>query len=271
MTHPLERAGSDGAAKELAAIVAVVAHPDDESLIAGGTLALAAAAGAETGVVSLTRGEHGPISDPALANEGTLGAIREQELGVAGALLGAAWTVCLHWPDGELEWIDQDAAADELAALLEATAPSAVLTFGEDGLYGHPDHVAARTIVHLAVERVAGRPICVYEAAWPSDLVPALAAAARKQGLPTGLWGLEPEAFGSDEAPATLVVDVRPVLARKLAALRAHRTQIGVDHLLAGLSGELAERFLAGEPWRLTPARGGRGCILSQLLGGAGA
>ena len=249
------------------AVVAVVAHPDDESLIAGGTLALAAAAGAETGVVSLTRGERGPTSDPALATEATLGAVREQELRAAGELLGASWTSCLEWPDGELAWIDQDAAADEVAGVLDAAPPSAVLTFGEDGLYGHSDHAAARAVAHLAVERLGADRVCVYEAAWPAGLVPALIEAATEQGLPTGLWGLAPDAFGSPDAAPTLVVDVRAVLTRKLGALRAHRTQIGDDHLLTALPDALAERFLHSEPWRLTSNRPQGGCILSRLLG----
>lgn len=229
------------------ALVAVVAHPDDESLIAGGTLALAAAAGAATGVLSLTRGEQGPISDDALATRAQLGQVREAELQTAARALGVGWAACLHHPDGELPWVDHDAAAAKLAALLAPNTPAVVLTFGEDGLYWHPDHVAAREIALLAVRRL-GAPVDVYEAAWPSGMVASLVAAAAARGLPVGLWGLDPEAFGSDRAP-TVEIDVRPALVRKLAALRAHRTQIGADHLLAALPDDLAERFLAREPW----------------------
>jgi LmbE family N-acetylglucosaminyl deacetylase len=88
-----------------------------------------------------------------------------------------------------------------------------------------------------------------------------LAAAARERGLPTGLWGLEPEDFGWGR-DATLVLDVRPVLARKLAALRAHRTQVGADHLLAALPDDLAELHLGHEGWT-GPADG----PLEELLG----
>jgi len=255
------------------AVVAVVAHPDDESLIGGGTLVLAAAAGARTGVVSLTRGERGPIADPSLATPATLGAVRERELRAAGEILGTSWTACLRWPDGELPWIEHDAAADEVVAALGRNAPTAILTFGGDGLYGHPDHVAASTIAHLAAERrerSGPQAVWVYEAAWPADLVPALVSAAIEQGLRADLWGLDPRAFGSAESQPTLVVDVRPVLARKLGAVRAHGTQIGPDHLLATLPADVAERFLHEEPWRLAsrPARGGD--VLAELLSGAG-
>lgn len=228
-------------------IVAVVAHPDDESLIAGGTLALGAGAGAATGVVSLTRGEQGPISDQRLTTTQPLGEVREAELQAAIRELGVSWATCLRHPDGELAGVDHEAAAHELAALLAPHAPEVVLTFGEDGLYWHPDHIAARDIALLAVRRLGG-PVDVYEAAWPTGLIAQLVAAAAERGLPLGLWGLEPEAFGSDRAP-TAAIDIRPALTRKLAALRAHRTQIGDDHLLAALPESLAERFLAFERW----------------------
>jgi LmbE family N-acetylglucosaminyl deacetylase len=242
------------------AVVAVVAHPDDESLIAGGTLALAAQAGLPTGVVCLTRGESGPIATPKLVAGRDLGEVRARELDAAAAELGVAWAACLHHPDGELPWVDLDAAADELAALLAPHAPAVVLTFGEDGLYWHPDHIATRDIAALAVARLV-RPAELLTAVWPHGEMTQLVDAAKQRGLPTGLWGLEPQSFGSDASP-TLVFDVRPVLARKLAALRAHRSQIGPDHLLARLPDDLAERFLGTERWS------GRGTgALKEMLG----
>jgi len=242
-------------------IVAVVAHPDDESLIAGGTLALAARAGAATGVVSLTRGECGPISEETPATRANLGEVREAELQAAARELGVGWAQCLHHPDGELPWVDHAAAADQLAALLAPHAPTVLLTFGADGLYWHPDHAAAREIAVLAIRRLGGR-VDLYEAAWPTGLVAQLVAAAAERGLPVGLWGLEPEAFGSDRTP-TVVIDVRRALSSKLAALRAHRTQVGADHLFAALPEDLAEHFLAFEPWA-GPEHG----ALEELIGG---
>lgn len=242
-------------------IVAVVAHPDDESLIAGGTLALAARAGVSTGVVSMTAGEHGPIADPTLGARERLGEVRAGELTRAAAVLSLDWVTCLSYPDGELPWVDHEAAAAELAARLAPRGPDAVLTFGEDGLYGHPDHTAAAEIAARAAQRLTG-PVEIYEAAWPRGLLTRLAAAAAQRGLSNGLWGIEPEAFGS-ERPANLIIDVRAVLAEKLAALRCHRTQLAGDHLLAALPFDLAERFLGSEPWR-----GPSGGRLRELLAG---
>lgn len=246
------------------AVVAVVAHPDDEALIAGGTLALAADAGLPTGVVSLTRGELGPISDARLADAGTLGDVRAQELQDAAAALGVGWARCLRHPDGELPWVDAVAVAAELAALLRPAAPAVLLTFAPDGLYGHPDHVATREIVLAAAALLGPGGPCVYEAAWAPGVAPALVSAAAARGLPSSLWGLEPEAFGSTAAGPLTRVDVRPVMGRKLRALRAHRTQLDAGHLLAGLPEDLAAAHLGDEDWRVA---GGPGPdVLARLL-----
>jgi LmbE family N-acetylglucosaminyl deacetylase len=250
-------------------VAAIVAHPDDETLIAGGTLALAADAGALTGAVALTRGELGPIADPALATRETLAEVREGELAAAARELGLDWTACLGYPDGELAWADADVVATELAALLRPHAPTIVLTFGADGVYGHPDHAGAREHALRAVERLAAEGTAnpaVYETVWAPDVVPGLAAAARKRGLPTALWGLEPEAFGSDDQLATVAVDVLPALDRRARALRAHATQFGPDHLLSALPGDLAERHLGAESWRLARAGAAGGDALDRLL-----
>jgi N-acetyl-1-D-myo-inositol-2-amino-2-deoxy-alpha-D-glucopyranoside deacetylase len=229
-----------------ATVLAVVAHPDDESLIAGGTLALAARAGAQVAIVSLTRGELGPIADAALATRETLADVREQELAAAGRILGATFTACLDLPDGELPWTDKGRAAGRLTALLDGRRPDVILTFDEDGLYWHADHIAAAEIAHRAASELGD--IEVLEAVWSLATAPALAAAAREHGLPDSLWGIEPEAFGSDREPA-LSVDITPVLALKLEALRAHRTQLEAGNLLGELPLELAVDHLAYEHW----------------------
>lgn len=230
-------------------ITVVGAHPDDESLIAGGTLALAARASVRTGIVSLTRGELGPISDRALATPATLGEVRQAELNAAAAQLGVTWTACLRHPDGELAWVDRASAVAQLARLLARRETSAVLTFGPDGVYGHPDHAAAGEIAAAACATLA---IDCYRSVWAPNTVRALHHEAAARGLPTGLWGLEPEAFGSWDAPDALTLDVCDVLDRKLAALRAHRTQLGPEHLLTALPEHLAARHLGHETWAPT-------------------
>ncbi len=248
------------------AVVAVVAHPDDEALIAGGTLAIAAAKGLPTGVVSLTRGELGPIAEGSMAEGEQLSEARERELRASADALGASWVHCCTHPDGELAWADVDAIAAELAGLLREHEPAILLTFGADGLYGHPDHVATRAIVLRAAELLTPAP-AVLEACWPLELVPRLVAAAEARALPADLWGLEPEAFGSPACSPALTIDVRAVLDRKLAALRAHRTQLNAGHLLAALPDDLAARFLGDETWHAADA--GALDALRALLPGA--
>ena len=246
-------------------VVAVIAHPDDEALIAGGTLALAATAGLPTGIVSLTRGELGPISDRALADERTLGDVRERELWASGAILGVDWTRCLRHPDGELEWADAPTAGAELAGILRPSRPAVLLTFGEDGLYGHEDHVATRRIALWAATLLGPTGPLVYEAAWPAARASELVAAVRERGLPASLWGLEPQAFGCDRDGPLTRLDVRGVLDRKLGALRAHRTQLDPAHLLTALPDDLAARYLGEEAWHAAdPASAD---VLGDLLG----
>ncbi len=229
-------------------LIAVVAHPDDEVLIGGGTLALAAAAGAATGVVSLTRGEAGTASPGSLPAGETLADARERELGDAGRALGVHWARCLRHPDGALAAEDAQPIATELSMLLRPHEPAVLLTFGADGLYGHPDHLATRSVALLAAERLESRP-CVLESVWRPGLMSELVAAAGARGIAVGLWDLRPEMFGAPDATVLVSIDVRAAAEAKLRALAAHRTQFGADHLLAALPLDLATDFLGRESW----------------------
>jgi LmbE family N-acetylglucosaminyl deacetylase len=227
-------------------VLAVFAHPDDESLLAGGTLAACAQAGLEVGLLSLTRGELGEIADPALATRDELAAVRARELEAAGRALGASWTECLDFPDGSLEWAPEDEVRGAVARRIADHGPRAVITFAPEGLYWHPDHLATH---RLTVDAVAGasQPLWLYGATWPVGLAERLTSEVRALGLAAGLWGLEPAAFGAEEETITTVLDVSPFLSAKLAALRAHRSQLGSEHLLATIPDEVAARLLARE------------------------
>ena len=138
-------------------LMGVFAHPDDEIFCAGGTLARYAAAGSRTAVVSATRGEAGQIRDARAATRRTLGAVRERELQQACALLGVAQTRCLDYHDGTLQSVDAARLADDVAAVIDSFRPDAVITFGSDGAYGHPDHVAISAAVTAACRTTALR------------------------------------------------------------------------------------------------------------------
>jgi N-acetyl-1-D-myo-inositol-2-amino-2-deoxy-alpha-D-glucopyranoside deacetylase len=227
-------------------LLVITAHPDDEALIAGGTLAACAAHGVPTGVVCLTLGEDGPISDPALATPGSLGETRREELSAACAQLGVRFIVCLRHEDGNLKWADPNAIVGRLVRIIERRRPNAVVSFGEDGLYYHPDHVATSELTERSVRHAALRP-ALYRAVWPPSLMSDLVSELRRRGLPDDLWGVAPEAFGSESECTSVTIDVRRFVERKLRALQAHRTQLPSEHAFAAIPGDLAERFLGFE------------------------
>ncbi|HET9720764.1 MAG TPA: PIG-L deacetylase family protein [Solirubrobacteraceae bacterium] len=229
-------------------LLVITAHPDDEVLIAGGTLAACAEAGITAGVICLTDGELGPIADPALASRETLGEVRRAELDAACRTLGVEWCECLEGDDGALRWTEGPSIAQQLAQRLERHRPEVVLTFGPDGLYWHDDHIAAFELAREAV-RLARYEVCLYRAIWAKDEMTQFALELQQRGLLGDLWGLEPEDFGVEEEDreGELVLDVSRQCARKLAALRCHRTQLERDNVLLELPEDLALRFLGRE------------------------
>jgi LmbE family N-acetylglucosaminyl deacetylase len=230
----------------MSGLLVIGAHPDDEVLLAGGTLAACAAAGHETGVVCLTRGELGPIADAALATRATLGAVRLGELRASCAELGAVLIKCWRRPDGSLRWSDRSAIVRQLVGVLAEQEPEAVITFGEDGLYYHPDHIATYELVRRAVKSLPDPP-ALYRSVWPKPVMSSFGAELRRRGLSDDLWELTPGDFGTEDLEDSFEIDVRPFVQRKLAALRAHRTQVPDHHALAAIDRELAERFLGTE------------------------
>jgi LmbE family N-acetylglucosaminyl deacetylase len=230
-------------------VLAVFAHPDDESLLAGGALAAFAAAGRRVAIVSMTRGERGPTELPGLRGGAALGDVREAELLQAARALGAAAAECLDFPDGDLAGVDEGQAARQLSRILVREQPELVLSFSEEGLYWHPDHLAVSLLLDAALA-LAGRDGAqarLYGATWPLGHARRLVSLMQARGLAADLWGLEPDAFGAAADSITTRLDVRPFLPAKLAALRAYASQIGPNHLLSVLPDDLAEEFLGCE------------------------
>lgn len=146
-------------------ILGVFAHPDDETFCAGGTLAKYAAQGAHTAVVSATRGEGGQIRDAAVATRATLGQVREGELLRACAELGVQDCRILDHVDGTLAGLAPGVLCTAVERLLEEFHPDVVITFGDDGAYGHPDHIAISNAVTAACAEAAG--IRLYHSHFP--------------------------------------------------------------------------------------------------------
>jgi LmbE family N-acetylglucosaminyl deacetylase len=224
-------------------VVAVFAHPDDESLLAGGTLAACAAAGMTVGIVSMTRGELGLAGGSGAVGEAALGDLRERELIEASDVLGAAWARCLDLPDGELASIDRAAAVDVVREAIAVRERQVVLTFSAEGLYWHPDHVATHEIVRSAFPAAS-----IYELSWPEGLLSRTVEELRRRGLPADVWGLDPHAFGVPAETIERELDVSALLEVKLRALRCHASQLLAGHALADLPDDLA-RELLGREW----------------------
>jgi len=144
-------------------LMAVLAHPDDESLGIGGTLAKYAAEGVETFVITATRGERGwrgdPAADPGLA---AFGKAREAELLAAAQILGVREVHFLNYIDGDLDQANPREAIGQIVAHLRHLRPQVVITFGPEGAYGHPDHMAISQFTLAALSAAA-------DPAWQPD------------------------------------------------------------------------------------------------------
>ena len=149
-------------------LLGIFAHPDDETICAGGTLAKYASAGAEVSVVALTRGGAGQIRDAGAATRRTLSAVRERELDAAGKELGLTRTRCLDHPDGGLSEVDGATLLAQASELVGEFDPDVVITFGPDGFSGHPDHVAVGAAVTAACSGLPStRPIRLFHCHLP--------------------------------------------------------------------------------------------------------
>jgi LmbE family N-acetylglucosaminyl deacetylase len=137
-------------------LLAVLAHPDDESMAMGGALAKYAAEGVETYLISATRGERGwfgPAED--YPGPEALGRIREAELYTAADVLGLQEVNFLDYMDGEVDQADPAEIIAKIVAHLRRIRPQVVLTFDPYGLYGHPDHIAISQYTSAAIVAAA--------------------------------------------------------------------------------------------------------------------
>jgi len=197
-------------------LLAVFAHPDDESFRPGGTLALLARRGVRVQVLTATRGEGGSCGNPPLCRPEGLPAVRERELRCACAALGVEPPHILDYRDGHLDEVEPEGLIAEILKVVREVHPQVMLTFGPDGLSGHPDHV---TVGRAATEafRRAGDVAALYTVAVPRSVAERL-----------GMERIRPV---PDEA-ITLVVDVAPAWEQKMAAIRCHATQLGASPMV---------------------------------------
>jgi LmbE family N-acetylglucosaminyl deacetylase len=249
-------------------ILAVFAHPDDESLACGGTIARTTDAGARVVLLCASRGERGQRNDPALALDGDLGDIRAGELRDAAAVLGIAEVIVLSHPDSALRWSNVPVLHNEIVEAIEHFRPDAIITFDEDGLYWHLDHVGVHERTTTAVLSLGREAPPLYYVTMPHGAMRGIVEAAQARGAPvsnSGVWGVNPDAFGLATISPTFVVDVRGWVGRKLTALRCHRTQMGPGNPLAWIDENAARRWLGYERFRRAPAEDVGASVLEPL------
>jgi N-acetylglucosamine malate deacetylase 2 len=198
------------------AVLAIFAHPDDETFRPGGTLALLARLGVGVQVVSATDGESGSCGDPPLCTPEELPEVRQRELNCACAALGILPPQFLGYRDGCLDQADAEKVIAQIRSIMDALHPQVMLSFGPDGLSGHPDHIA---IGNWALEAYQRAPdiAAFFTLAVPQSLANQL-----------GMRQVHPVA----DAEIAFGVDVSSVWETKLAAIHCHATQLSETPLL---------------------------------------
>lgn len=267
-------------------LLLVHAHPDDETIGSGATMArYAAAPDTSVTLVTCTLGEEGEIVLPELAHlaadqEDRLGEHRMTELADAMAALGVTdWRLLggpgtyrdsgmMGTPANERPdcfWrADLLAAADHLVAVIREVRPQVLVTYDDFGGYGHPDHINAHRVAMYALtlaEAPSFRPDLgqahavdkVYWMAFPRSVMRAGIDALREAGETTGFAAMDPDdlPFAVDDALVTTAIDGSAFYEAKLAAMRAHATQISVDSGFFALSNNVGAPAMGTEYFRL--------------------
>jgi len=258
----------------MAVLFCVHPHPDDEAIACGGVLARAAAEGVRTVVVTCTGGEEGENLAGIDLGDVPLAEHRARELAEAIAILGVDAHHLLGYRDSGMvgtpgndhpdcfHRADLEEAAVRLATLIRAERPDAVVSDDADGSYGHPDHIKANRVTIRAVTLAADPDADVIGEPWrvPRRYVHTFSRsrliAAHRALLDAGLVspfgeGDEPDAFGADDAEVTTRVDVRTHVATKLAAMRAHASQVGEESFFMNVPDAMVDAFLGVEEFIL--------------------
>jgi N-acetyl-1-D-myo-inositol-2-amino-2-deoxy-alpha-D-glucopyranoside deacetylase len=273
-------------------LLLVHAHPDDETITSGVTMARYAAEGAQVTLLTCTLGEEGEVLVPELAQLAAdqadqLGGYRVWELRAAMDRLGVTDIRFLggagRWRDSGMMgtpandnprafWnADLDEAVAQAVAVVREVRPQVVVTYDENGGYGHPDHIQAHRVAMGAVEAAAdpgyrpdlGEPWEVAKVYWSAvprsvlqEGIDALAARG-EQSIFEGVTDAAQIPFAVPDELVAAAVDGRAWHDQKADAMRAHATQITVDGPFFALSNNLGQEVLGTEHYRLV--RGERG------------
>ena len=262
-------------------LLLVHAHPDDEVTGTGATMAHYVASGALVTLVTCTLGEEGEIHVPALAQleaaqADQLGGYRIVELERSCAALGVTDLRLLggagHYRDSGMMGLpandrprsfwqaDVDEAAGRLVKIIQEVRPQVMITYDENGFYGHPDHIQAHRVAMRAAE-LAGDdgPAKIYWTAMPLSVLQGGMEAFR--GLDDNPFAdiehVEDLPFGSTDEQIAARIDGTDFYEQKIAAMRAHATQIPDNSWLYGIAGDFGGEFMGIEYFTLAKGRRG--------------
>lgn len=230
-------------------LLAIFAHPDDETFRCGGTLALLSQHGVRVQVLTATRGQAGSRGNPPLCAPEELPAVRENELRCACSALGIQPPILFDYQDGQLAKADPEQLAAQILQVVKETRPQVMLTFGADGLSGHPDHIAIGFAAAEAFRR--------------ADDVSALYTLAVPRSLAESL-GMRQICVVADES-ITVTVDISAVWDAKMSAIRCHRTQLGESPILHETEAK-QHLFLGVEHFCLFASRATKNGKIANLL-----
>lgn len=285
-------------------LLLVHAHPDDETIATGATMAKYAAEGAHVTLVTCTLGEEGEILVPELEHlaahkEDRLGEHRIGELAMAMRALDVTDHRFLggpgRWRDSGMMGLPTndrpdafwqahlDDAVGALVTVIREVRPQVVVTYNEMGGYGHPDHIQAHRVAVAAFDAAGqpGRyphtgdpwqPSKLYYTAIPVSFLRLGFETLKEMGeqAPFGVTSPDDLPFGDPDETVTTRIDGRDHLDAKTAAMRAHRTQIQVDGPFFALSNNIGQRAFGLEHFRLVrgmppPAGGQEGDLFAGI------
>jgi N-acetyl-1-D-myo-inositol-2-amino-2-deoxy-alpha-D-glucopyranoside deacetylase len=265
----------------------VHAHPDDESILTGATMAYYVAQGVQVTQLTCTLGEEGEVLVPeyaqlAAGQADQLGGLRIGELASAMAALGVTDHRFLggpgHFRDSGMMGTPAnehprafwraasdpavfDAAVAAAVEVVREVRPQVMITYDENGDYGHPDHIMGHRVATAAADKAAdpaygtGEPWQVAKLYWTavpkSELRRGFEAVQGQADLPFEATDVDDLPFGVEDEVITTAIDATGFGAQKMAALAAHRTQITVDGFFFALSNKLGREVLSVEYFRL--------------------
>jgi mycothiol conjugate amidase Mca len=256
--------------------MAVHAHPDDECFSTGGILARYSAEGVRTILVTCTDGAVGEISDPALATPENLAEVRAGELDESVRILGISRLAKLGYRDSGMQGTadnqnplsfhqaDFDEAVGKVVRLVREERPDVIVTYDENGGYGHPDHIRAHQVAVAAFEAAgdpkhypengpAWSPAKLYYAVIARSSFPRFIERLREAGIEAPFTARpeqqdeERPTFGVSDDRVTTTVDVSQYVETKRRSLAAHRTQMGPDQFFMRVPPGLFAEFFGRE------------------------